>query len=154
MSDVRPTCPDTPITTNLDLDSFGSQQSYELATMYPDITDAIILQGFSFNGSFLPTTTASFHSKIARLNQPIRFGSGVDNQALVNEALAFVSQVTGDAQLSQEIVNTTELWDLVAGYDGNPPPIGQDLPTNYLTWSDAWANQYNVGATWDLQRIY
>ncbi|KAL9108106.1 MAG: hypothetical protein Q9227_007081 [Pyrenula ochraceoflavens] len=123
--------------------SYGSQQSYQLATMYPESTDAIILQGFSVNGSYLPVTTASFNFKLARLNQPIRFGNGGSMQDLVDAALNFVSQASGDSSVSQEIVNTTAIWDLVAGYDGAPPPIGQDLPPNYLTWSDAGANQFN-----------
>ena len=34
--------------------SFGSAQTYSLANMYPNITDAIVLTGFSMNSSFVP----------------------------------------------------------------------------------------------------
>lgn len=34
--------------------SFGSGQTYALSAMYPDLSDAIVLTGFSLNSSFMP----------------------------------------------------------------------------------------------------
>lgn len=45
-----------------------------------------------------------------------------------------------------EEIQTTEIWDLIAGYDMSPPPIPQNLPPGYLTWSSVWANQYAVSS--------
>ena len=136
--------------------SFGSQQSYTLAAMYPNITDALILTGFSFNGTGFPTTLVGFNAKIARLNQPLRFGS--TNAAAAIETLAMsangssISIMDGVSTLVSvnltsrdylDILKTTEVWDLIAGYDTKPAPVPQDLPTGYLSWSDAQNNQYN-----------
>ena len=38
--------------------SFGSAQTYALASMYPNITDGIVLTGFSMNGSFVSSFAA------------------------------------------------------------------------------------------------
>ena len=53
--------------------SFGSGLTFELASMYPNATDGIILTGFSGNATYLSTVFASFDTKLARLNQPIKF---------------------------------------------------------------------------------
>ena len=41
------------------------------------------------------------------------------------------------------ILQSTEIWDIIAGYNKMPVSIPQDLPTGFLTWSDAQVNQYN-----------
>ena len=147
--------------------SFGSQQSYALAALYPDITDALILTGFSFNASALLSTIASFNTKIARLNQPARFGS--TNAAVVidtlvaaangsdysmRSAMSALSSLNLTIQDVTYIAQSTEIWDIIAGYNMMPAPIPQDLPTGYLTWSDAQVNQYNfifpAGADTDI----
>jgi hypothetical protein len=38
--------------------SFGSAQTYDSASMYPNITDGIVLTGFSMNGSFISAFAA------------------------------------------------------------------------------------------------
>jgi pimeloyl-ACP methyl ester carboxylesterase len=138
--------------------SFGSQQSYALAAMYPNVTDALILTGFSFNGSGLPATAVGFNAKIARYNQPLRFGN--TNVASVFDTLAMpakarrnsdsdlntmdtLSALCRRAQGHLNILRSSELCNFVAGYDMKPAPIPQDYPTGYLTWSDAQNNQYN-----------
>lgn len=55
--------------------SFGSALSFTLAAMYPNVTDGLILTGFSGNGSYLNQFVASLDTKLARLNQPLRFGN-------------------------------------------------------------------------------
>jgi pimeloyl-ACP methyl ester carboxylesterase len=136
--------------------SFGSQQSYMLAAMYPNVTDALVLTGFSFNGSALLSTIAGFNTKIARLNQPLRFGSintataadaismavkggGVD----LPSAVSALSSLNLTDQEMLTIAQSTEIWDINAGYNMMPAPIPQDLPTGYLTWSDTQNNQYS-----------
>jgi pimeloyl-ACP methyl ester carboxylesterase len=136
--------------------SFGSQQSYALAAAYPDITDALILTGFSFNASALLSTIASFNTKIARLNQPLRFGStnaavAIDTLAAatngsdfsIENAMSAISSLNLTTQDYAYILQSTEIWDMIAGYNMMPAPIPQDLPMGYLTWSDAQVNQYN-----------
>jgi len=54
--------------------SFGSILSYELAFTYPNITDGLILQGFSIDASFVASTFAAFDVQSASINQPSRFG--------------------------------------------------------------------------------
>jgi hypothetical protein len=54
------------------------------------------------------------------------------------------SNINISAVEAVDILRTTELWDLVAGYDAEPATPPQDLPTGYITWSDVWANQYAV----------
>jgi pimeloyl-ACP methyl ester carboxylesterase len=126
--------------------SFGSQQSYMLAAMYPDVTDALILTGFSFNGSALLSTIAGFNTKIARLNQPLRFGStnagvGIDTLTIaangsdfsVSDAMSALSSLNLTTQDYMNILQSTEVWDIIAGCNMIPAQIPQDLPTGYLT---------------------
>ena len=51
--------------------SFGSIQTYTLASMYPDISDGIVLTGFSFNMSFLDQF--AFGSNLVQANTNPRF---------------------------------------------------------------------------------
>lgn len=133
--------------------SFGSQKSYMLSTMYPNITDAVILTGFSFNGSYLAATLACWNSRVAAYNQPLRFGK-TNAAAAVNAitglagniTLSEVYQLLASYNLSStevlDIVQTTEIWDNIAGSLSTPYPVLQNLPAGYLTWDSAWANQY------------
>jgi pimeloyl-ACP methyl ester carboxylesterase len=139
--------------------SFGSQQSYALAAMYPNITDALILTGFSFNGSGLLATAVGLNAKIARYNQPLRFGGGMNAAAAINnlaitakgrrssvsnersiDALSAICQESDDYL---NILRSSEICNLIAGYKMEPAPIPQDYPTGYLSWSDAQNNQFN-----------
>ena len=131
--------------------SFGASLSYTLAAMYPTMSDGLILTGYSANGSFLPSTIASWNSKLARLNQPLRFGNV--SYAAVQEAVSMVGNVNTtaiDQYLAkfninlaevQQVVQTTDLADFIAGLDPSSLPKMADLPSGYLTWTDAGSNQ-------------
>lgn len=41
-----------------------------------------------------------------------------------------------------EIIATTEVGDLIAGYNSTPPVVPGDYPTGYLSWSDLTSNIY------------
>jgi len=66
--------------------SFGSAQTYILTSMYPNISDGIVLTGFSMNASFVGYFASGGNFQQAFLNQPFRFGSPVD-AAAVNYAI-------------------------------------------------------------------
>jgi len=55
--------------------SFGSAQTYKLVSMYPGISDGIVLTGFSMNGSFAGFFLSGADFVLANLNQPYRFGN-------------------------------------------------------------------------------
>lgn len=55
--------------------SFGSAQTYALVNMYPNISDGIVLTGFSMNGSFVGLFTAGNNFQQAYINEPLRFGN-------------------------------------------------------------------------------
>ncbi|KAI4093540.1 MAG: hypothetical protein LQ344_002766 [Seirophora lacunosa] len=136
--------------------SFGSALSYLLAIMHPAASDGLILTGFSQNGTFLPTTVASWDSKLARLNQPLRFGnisypafsdalsmlgaSASNLTAVAAEGTSGQSNVTlGEIQ---QLLQTTDLANFLAGAQPSQLPHMADLPTGYLTWTDAGSNQF------------
>lgn len=135
--------------------SFGSQQSYMLALMYPEVTDALVLTGFSFNGSFADLSL--FHPKVARLNQPLRFGSPSNLSALqslyntpsanLTTTESFLTQLVTLAGLNSsditDLLSASTLGDLIAGYNSTGLGSPQDLPPAYITWADASANQFN-----------
>lgn len=131
--------------------SFGSGLSYALAAMDPTATDALILTGFSANTTYFPLWIASLDNKLARLNQPLRFGNVT--YAAVQQVLSMYGNVTTDeinqylakfnidlAEVEQ-VVKTTDLLDFMAGIDPTDGPHMQDLPTGYLTWTDVGSNQ-------------
>lgn len=131
--------------------SFGSQLSYNLAAMYPNVTDGLILTGFSMNSSFTPTIIASWDDKLARLNQPLRFGNV--SYCAVQQAVSMIGNVNAtaiDQYLAKfninraelvQVVQTTDLADFAAGLDPSDLPHMQDLPNGYMTWVDAGSNQ-------------
>ena len=116
--------------------------------MYPAASDGLILTGFSQNGSFLPGTVASWDSKLARLNDPLRFGSTsassleeLISMIPISEVLSFLGSLNLTLAGFENIVNGTNILDLFSGIAGGFPMM-QDLPTGYLTWVDAGSNQY------------
>ncbi|KAL8763629.1 MAG: hypothetical protein Q9184_000629 [Pyrenodesmia sp. 2 TL-2023] len=134
--------------------SFGSALSYFLAVNYPTASDGLILTGFSQNGSFLPTITASWDSKLARLNQPLRFGnvsysavsSALSTSKLSSSNLTALAGSLSEYNITlgeiQQVFQTTDLSNLLAGLQQTQLPHMADLPSGYLTWADAGSNQY------------
>ncbi|KAI9808812.1 MAG: hypothetical protein M1827_007187 [Pycnora praestabilis] len=135
--------------------SFGSGLSYTLASMYPNVTDGLILTGFSMNNSFFPGVFSGFDEKLARLNQPLRFGN-VSLAAVESVLSSYLPQISTAnvtsiestaAELNitladvEQVILTTGILDLAAGYNLNPPMVPQDLPGGWMTWSDAGSNQ-------------
>ena len=119
--------------------SFGSAQTYGLVNMYPDISDGIVLTGFSLNSTFAGFFAAGADFELANLNQPFRFGNA--------------SFATGDAILSalQSVLNITSaeemaisdgygLTDYIAGLATKQKVEYCD---GYLANKDASSNQYN-----------
>lgn len=130
--------------------SFGSAQTYLLSAMYPDVTNGVILTGFSMNGTWLAQTLADWNLHSARLNQPLRFGNQTFPQAgllagylkgglvnVVEMALGYVGIDLSSSDVWQEFA-TTELGDIIVGW--NTTEVAQNLPSAYLTWSDFTAN--------------
>ena len=56
--------------------SFGSGQTYALSAMYPDLTDAIVLTGFSMNSSFMPSFLTGANFQQARSQGQSQQGQG------------------------------------------------------------------------------
>lgn len=135
--------------------SFGSALSFTLAAMYPNVTDGLILTGFSGNGSYLNQFVATLDVKLARLNQPLRFGNisyaavtqGVETLGNLAYNLSALTQELASFNISiSELVSvfeSTDLADFAAGLAPSNLPHMQDLPSGYLTWTDAGVNQFN-----------
>lgn len=135
--------------------SFGSAQSYVLSAMYPNATDGVVLTGFSMNATWLPATVADWNLHLARLNQPLRFGNvtigrqsrwsskylSTNTVQLIQSALSFIGINFGNYAVWEEIA-TTEVGDIINGYNATVAPVAQNLPTGYLSWSDFTANIY------------
>ncbi|KAL8645074.1 MAG: hypothetical protein Q9226_007466 [Calogaya cf. arnoldii] len=131
--------------------SFGSALSYLLSVMHPTASDGLILTGFSQNGSFLAATVASWDVKLARLNQPLRFGN--ISYTAVSQALSPLDNLTKRIASNLAKYNvtlgevlqysqTTDFGDLLAGLQPEQLPKMADLPSGYLTWTDAGSNQF------------
>lgn len=103
--------------------SFGSALSFQLAAMYPNASDGLILTGFSSNSTWLPQTIASWNLVSAADNQPLRFGG-----------LSLSSVGT--------VLNMYGLADLVAGLSASVVGTTTTLVNGYLTWSNIGANQF------------
>ena len=82
--------------------SFGSAQTYSLVNMYPDISDGIVLTGFSMNSTFVTFFLTGADFVLANLNQPFRFGN--------------VSFATGNAILSSlaSALNVSSMTEMAA----------------------------------------
>lgn len=105
--------------------SFGSVQTYSLANLYPNITDGIILTGFSMNASFVSQFAAGGNFQQASLNSPLRFSNVTGTQ---------VSNLLN--MFAQNLVDFIQPIDLTT----LPPP--QNLPNGYIISSNAEANKY------------
>lgn len=134
--------------------SFGSALSYTMAAMHPTASDGLILTGFSQNGSFIPSTAAAWDSKLARLNQPLRFGNisysavagALSTLSISSSNLTAIADAVSKYDITlaeiQQIFQTTDLGDLLAGAEPTQLPHMADLPSGYLTWTDVGSNQY------------
>lgn len=67
--------------------SYGSIQTVGLAAQYPKDLDAVILQGFTLDGSNIPSTIDAFNPTIAAQNEPLRFGLLPSGYQVVNSAV-------------------------------------------------------------------
>lgn len=94
-------------------------------TVYPNITDGIILTGYSSNASFSGLFVAGNNFQQAALNQPLRFGSvsGSDVQSLISTYAPSIA-------------------DYLSPLDFGAIPAHGALPRGYLVNSDAAANKY------------
>ncbi|KAL8782777.1 MAG: hypothetical protein Q9213_005101 [Squamulea squamosa] len=127
---------------------------YELTMKLRSGTFPYIRKSFSkivHNGSFFPATVASWDSKLARLNQPLRFGN--ISYSTVSEAVSPLSELIERISTSLAKYNitlgeilqeaqTTDLGNLLSGLDPKQLPKMTDLPSGYLTWTDAGSNQF------------
>ncbi|KAG4425907.1 hypothetical protein IFR04_000851 [Cadophora malorum] len=105
--------------------SFGSAQTYSLANLYPELTDGIILTGFSMNSSFVHFFAAGANFQLANRNQPLRF-----------------SNITGQQVQTLFQMYAEPLVDYIAPIDLTTIPPPQGLPNGYLISSNAEANKY------------
>ncbi|KAH7336492.1 hypothetical protein BKA65DRAFT_527260 [Rhexocercosporidium sp. MPI-PUGE-AT-0058] len=105
--------------------SFGSAQTYSLANLYPELTDGIILTGFSMNASFVPFFAAGANFQQANLNQPLR-----------------LSNITGQRIQTLLSMYADPLVDYIAPIDLSTIAAPQMLPNGYLVSSNAEANKY------------
>ncbi|KAI4745867.1 alpha/beta-hydrolase [Aureobasidium sp. EXF-12298] len=134
--------------------SFGSLQSYLLTALYPGSSDGVVLTGFSMNATWLGRTLADWNLHLARLNSPLRFGNqsvsrsktntawlGQSLTSILQSALGAIGIDLSSSDIWQEIA-TTELGDIINGWNATVAPIAQNLPTGYLTWSDLTSNIY------------
>ena len=129
--------------------SFGSALSFALAGTYPAASDGLVLTGFSPSDATLYNVFASFNAKLARLNQPLRFGD-VDVEkvaATLNQTIRTFQQNLENAGVSamelQSIIQYTSVIDLVTGLNPSGYPRAQNLSSGYLVWSDPGSIQYS-----------
>jgi pimeloyl-ACP methyl ester carboxylesterase len=135
--------------------SFGSVQSYWLSAKYPNNTDGVVLTGFSTASMFLPYIVAGWDLHSARLNQPFRFGNassagispwvqlyriGGDIVSALSSALRTFGITTLSSQDAWNIIATTEINDLINGYNYTVPKY--NYPSGYLSHSDLTALQW------------
>jgi len=105
--------------------SFGSAQTYSLANLYPNITDGIVLTGFSMNASFVNLFAAGGNFQQANLNEPLRFSS-----------------ITGTQVQNRLNMYAGNVVDLFAPIDITTLPKPQNLPNGYLISSNTEADKY------------
>jgi pimeloyl-ACP methyl ester carboxylesterase len=104
--------------------SFGSAQTYALASMYPNITDGIVLTGFSMNESFVNPFIAGGNFQQANRNQPLRFGNITGTQ--VQNVLSMYAE---------------PLASYISPVDLTSLPARQALPNGYLVTSNIEATK-------------
>ena len=107
--------------------SFGAAQSYALANLYPDLTNGIVLTGFSMNGSFVPFFAAGANFIQAAENQPFRLGS---------QPLGATGVVNAEGELDYSAP------PLPPPNDPNAPPTPLNYPPGYLTNANVENTQY------------
>lgn len=86
--------------------SFGSAQTYALVNLYPELSDAAILTGFSMNASFVGLFAAGNDFQQANLNQPFRLGNaslGMQVEEVLNYA---------NASMNKDVLRKFHLSDL------------------------------------------
>ncbi|KAJ8067352.1 hypothetical protein OCU04_004705 [Sclerotinia nivalis] len=111
--------------------SFGSTLSYELVSAHPEITDGLILQGFSIDSSGLLQTIAGFNIQSASVNQPYKFGPP-SFESLFDEA---------SSQFQSALAKIGSFYTSGSNHDtGNI--YAQNLPDGYLTWANLGSNQF------------
>lgn len=104
------------------------------------------------NATWLAQTLADWNLHLARLNQPLRFGDqsvsrtktntawlGQSVISILQSALSAVGIDLSSSDIWQEIA-TTEVGDIINGWNATVAPVAQNLPTGYLTWSDLTSN--------------
>ena len=129
--------------------SFGSVLSYALVDAYPDASDGLVLTGFSPSNATLNSFQAALDAKLARLNQPLRFGDINAGKILpiLNQTISVIQQSLRSAGVTalelQNIVQDTSVVDLLTGLDSSGYPHAQNLSSGYLAASDAGSLQYN-----------
>lgn len=118
--------------------SFGSAQSYSLVNQYPDISDGIVLTGFSMNSSFVGYFQSGANFVLANLNQPFRFGNAsfATGDAILS---SIFSNLNVSSSVLQSIINNYGLTDLTAGLS---PRQKVPYANGYLTNSNADAAQF------------
>lgn len=104
--------------------SFGSVQTAQLSSQYPELTDGIVLTGFSTDGSFIPLFASGSGFETAKYNQPSRLGSP-------ELAAPLDSVLSPDADPG--IINTYGLTDYYAKPDTFEP---LDYPDGYWVSRD------------------
>lgn len=118
--------------------SFGSTQTYSLVNMYPDISDGIVLTGFSMNGSFVPFFAAGADFVLANLNQPFRFGNA--SAAVGNKILSSLASVFNVSSAEEMMaIKAYGLTDYAAGLD---PVQKVEYVNGYLANKDVDTSQY------------
>ncbi|KAF2088260.1 hypothetical protein K490DRAFT_73212 [Saccharata proteae CBS 121410] len=103
--------------------SFGSAQTYQFASLYPNETQAIVLTGFSMNESFFPVFGGGANFVLASQNAPLRFG---------NVPVAALEQY----------IELSPFFDYIQPIDLESLPASQNLPDGYLIPSDVEANLF------------
>ena len=120
--------------------SFGSIQTYALVNMYPNISDGIVLTGFSTNGSFVGYFEAGGDFVLANLNQPFRFGNAsfATGDAILASIFSSLN-IDSTSQAATDIINNYGLTDYVAGLADKQRV---EYANGYLANSNAASNQY------------
>ena len=98
--------------------------------MYPNISDGIILSGFSANATFAPFFSAGADFVLANKNQPFRFGDGT------------LPLLISSNDAEEALLTEYSLTDVLAGLSPLPPAAPQNYPSGYLTNSNINSNQY------------
>ena len=120
--------------------SFGSAQTYSLVNMYPDISDGIVLTGFSMNASFVSLFQAGGDFVLANLNQPFRFGNAsfAVGDAILS-SIASSLNVSTTSMAVMNLINNYGLTDYIAGLQQRQKV---QYANGYLANSNANSNQY------------